>query len=115
MFTWMMKKVFGTSHDRAIRRMRPKVEAINALEDSMKKLSDAELKAKTGEFKEKLDKGATLDDILVPARRMTHGALARAFDRLYEADLGLKTARIEPELALSRLVEKLAEDAGGAR
>src|SRR4051812_3304498 len=67
MFTWMMKKVFGTSHDRAIRRMRPKVEAINALEEGVKKLSDAQLKAKTAEFKEKLDNGATLDDILVPA------------------------------------------------
>jgi preprotein translocase subunit SecA len=33
MFTWMMKKVFGTSHDRTIRRMRPRVEAIATLDD----------------------------------------------------------------------------------
>ncbi|APR85301.1 hypothetical protein A7982_10650 [Minicystis rosea] len=67
MITWAMKKIFGTSHERAVRRMKPKVEAINRLEDAMKKLSDAELRAKTAEFREQLDKGATLDDILVPA------------------------------------------------
>src|SRR5262245_11768995 len=67
MFTWAMKKVFGTSHDRAIRRMRPKVAAINALEDKMKALSDAELKGKTAEFREKVDNGAPLDDLLIPA------------------------------------------------
>lgn len=55
-----------------------------------------------------------LDDVLVPARRMSRAALERAFDRLYQADLGLKTARIEPELALSRLVEQLADNARGA-
>jgi DNA polymerase-3 subunit delta len=55
-----------------------------------------------------------LDDILVPARRMSRAALASAFERLYQADLGLKTARLEPELTLSRLVEKLADDAAGS-
>jgi preprotein translocase subunit SecA len=67
MITWAMKKIFGTSHERAIRRMKPRVEAINRLEESMKKLSDAELKAKTAEFREKIDNGATLNDLLVPA------------------------------------------------
>jgi preprotein translocase subunit SecA len=64
MLAWALKKVFGTSHDREIRRIRPHVEAINALEPGIAKLSDAELKAKTVEFKEKIDRGATLDDIL---------------------------------------------------
>ncbi len=63
MFAWALKKVFGTSHEREIRRMRPRVEAINALESRIAALSDAELKAKTPEFREKLDRGATLDDI----------------------------------------------------
>jgi preprotein translocase subunit SecA len=63
MFAWALKKVFGTSHEREIRRLRPRVEAINALESRIAALSDAELKAKTAEFKEKLDRGATLDDI----------------------------------------------------
>ena len=43
MFTWAMRKIFGTSHERAVRRMRPRVEAINKLEKDMQKLTDAEL------------------------------------------------------------------------
>ena len=54
-----------------------------------------------------------LDDVLVPARRMSKAALERAFEHLYQADLGLKTARIEHELVLGRMVERLAQDAGG--
>jgi preprotein translocase subunit SecA len=67
MFTWIAKKVFGTSNERAMRRIQPMVAAINALEPDLKELSDAELQAKTPYFKEKLDNGASLDDILVEA------------------------------------------------
>ena len=67
MIAWAIKKVFGTAHERAIRRLRPRVDAINALEPAMKKLSDAELQAKTAEFKQRLDNGATIDDLLVEA------------------------------------------------
>jgi preprotein translocase subunit SecA len=63
MFAWALKKVFGTSHEREIKRLRPRVEAINALEPRIAALTDAELKGKTAEFKEKLDRGASLDDI----------------------------------------------------
>jgi DNA polymerase III subunit delta len=54
-----------------------------------------------------------VDDVLVPAKRMSKAALERAFEHLYQADLGLKTARIEHELVLGRLVERLAQDAAG--
>ncbi|HEX7601224.1 MAG TPA: hypothetical protein VF316_06445, partial [Polyangiaceae bacterium] len=64
MLTWALKKVLGTSHEREVKRLRPRVEVINALEPKMAKLSDAKLKAKTAELKEKLDNGASLDDIL---------------------------------------------------
>jgi preprotein translocase subunit SecA len=67
MFTWIAKKVFGTSNERAMRRIQPMVAAINALEPALKELSDAELQAKTPYFKEKLDNGATLDDLLIEA------------------------------------------------
>jgi preprotein translocase subunit SecA len=88
MITWAMKKIFGTSHERAVRRMKPKVEAINKLEDSMKKLADAALKAKTAEFREKLDNGATLDDILVPAFAVCREASRRALKmRHYDVQL----------------------------
>jgi preprotein translocase subunit SecA len=67
MLAWAIKKIFGTANERAVRRVQPNVEAINALEERMKKLSDAELQAKTAEFKQKLANGASLDDILVEA------------------------------------------------
>ncbi len=67
MLTWALKKLLGTSHEREVKRLRPRVELINALEPKISKLTDAELKAKTAEFKEKLDQGASVDDILVDA------------------------------------------------
>src|SRR5215472_14645081 len=67
MLTWALKKVLGTAHEREVKRLRPKVVAINALEPTISKMTDAELRAKTAEFREKLDNGATLDDLLIEA------------------------------------------------
>ena len=58
MLSWALKKIFGTSHERAVRRLQPKVVAINALEPEMQELSDEELRAKTAEFKERIANGA---------------------------------------------------------
>jgi preprotein translocase subunit SecA len=74
----LVKKIFGTSHERAVKRMRPVVARINDLEPEMKKLEDHELRAKTAEFKEKLDNGAKLDDILIPAFAVGREAGRRA-------------------------------------
>ncbi len=63
----VLAKIFGTKHEREVKRIRPKVEAINNLEAGMRKLSDAELAAKTVEFKQRLNNGATLDDLLIEA------------------------------------------------
>jgi DNA polymerase III subunit delta len=52
-----------------------------------------------------------LDDILTPATRMSPGALRRSFLHLYRADRSLKSSRIDPDLQMMRLVQKLAEDA----
>ncbi len=60
-------KIFGTSNDRKIKVLRPKVAAINALEAELEKLSDDELRARTPMFREQLKNGADLDDLLVPA------------------------------------------------
>jgi preprotein translocase subunit SecA len=67
MLAWALKKLLGTSHERQVKKLQPLVEEINKLEPKISKLSDAELTAKTAEFKTKLDNGATLDDILVEA------------------------------------------------
>src|SRR6204780_3682913 len=64
MLTWALKKILGTSHEREVKKLRPKVEAINALEPRILALSDDELRAKTAEFRGKLDQGATVDDLL---------------------------------------------------
>lgn len=60
-------KIFGSSNDRRVRRFGPRVDAINALEPELEKLSDAELRARTEEFRQQLKDGAKLDDLLVPA------------------------------------------------
>lgn len=67
MINLILKKVFGTKNERELKTVWPIVEQINALEASIKPLTDADLKAKTAEFKQKLANGATLDDILPEA------------------------------------------------
>jgi len=62
-----IRKFVGTKHDREIKKMRPRVERINALEASIKKLSDDGLRAKTAEFKERIDRGESLDDLTYEA------------------------------------------------
>jgi preprotein translocase subunit SecA len=63
----LLTQIFGSRNQRLIKQYQKTVREINALEPAMEKLSDAELQAKTPEFKERLAKGATLDDILVEA------------------------------------------------
>ena len=63
----ILKAMFGNYSKREVRRLKPTCNAILALEEPYKNLSDAQLKAKTKEFKEKLSNGATLDEILVEA------------------------------------------------
>ncbi len=63
----LARKIFGSSNDRRIRSMRPRVEAINALENEVAALSDAELRARTEKFRAEVAGGAALDDLLVPA------------------------------------------------
>jgi len=60
-------RLFGNSNERQIRRMRPIVARINELEPAMQNLSDAELRAKTEEFRERLAQGETLDALLPEA------------------------------------------------
>jgi preprotein translocase subunit SecA len=63
----ILEKIFGTKNERELKRYFKIVEEINALEPIISKLSDEELKEKTDEFKERLTKGETLDDILTEA------------------------------------------------
>ncbi len=67
MFGTFIKGIFGSSNDRELKRMAPLVEKINQLEPDFKALSDAQLQAKTAEFKERLSRGESLDDLLPEA------------------------------------------------
>ncbi len=67
MLTKILQKVIGTKNERELKRLKPIVERINALEPSMQKLSDVELQRKTVEFKERLEKGESLDSLLPEA------------------------------------------------
>jgi len=67
MLSAIFKAVFGTKSQRDVKRMLPLVAKINAIELELQKLSDDEIKAKTAEFKERLAKGETLDDIMCEA------------------------------------------------
>ena len=60
----LVKKVFGDSNERELKRLQPITEKINSYEPDISKLNDGELKNKTPEFRERLNKGETLDDIL---------------------------------------------------
>ncbi len=77
MLNTIVSKVFGTKHEREVKHMLPVVAEINALEPEIQRLSDAELRAKTQEFKAELAAGKTLDDILVPAFAVVREASRR--------------------------------------
>jgi preprotein translocase subunit SecA len=73
----VLKKIVGSKNDRELKRLQQSVDRINALEPEIKALSDAALKAKTVEFRERLQQGATLDDLLVEAFAVVREAALR--------------------------------------
>ena len=62
-----IEKLFGNFSDKELKRIRPIAQKVEALDEEMQKLSDAELRAKTDEFRERLKKGETLDELLPEA------------------------------------------------
>ena len=88
MFNSVLKKVLGTKHEREVKRMQPTVAAISALEGEIQKLSDAQLRGKTAEFRQQIDNGASLDDLLVPAYAVAREAGKRVLGmRHYDVQL----------------------------
>ena len=74
----LITKIFGTRSQREIKKIQPTVDKILSLEEQYKALSEEELKAKTQQFKDRLDQGETLDDILPEA----FAAIREAADRV---------------------------------
>ncbi len=88
MFLNTLNKFFGTTDERFLKKLEPIVAEINALEPALEKLADADLKAKTSEFKERLEKGETLDDLLPEAFAVVREAGRRSMGmRLYDVQL----------------------------
>jgi len=84
----ILSKVFGTSNDRAIKRMLPLVERINVLEDDLAKLSDADLRGRTGIYRGRLEQGEPLDDLLPEAFATVREAAKRSLgQRHYDMQL----------------------------
>jgi len=73
----IFKKVFGSRNDRLVKQYLQKVKAINALEPAMEKLSDADLAAKTAEFKSRIEQGESLDKLLPEAFAVVREASKR--------------------------------------
>jgi preprotein translocase subunit SecA len=67
MLDWLLKKTFGTKHEREVARLGPMVTAIGDRERAMVALSDEQLRAKTQEFRTQIDNGRSLDSLLVDA------------------------------------------------
>ncbi len=83
-----LKKIVGTKHQREVKRMRPIVAAITALEPEMKALSDDELRSKTAEFRQQIDNGASLEELMVPAYAVAREAGRRVLGmRHYDVQL----------------------------
>src|SRR5215470_9844183 len=66
-FETILAKIFGTKHEREVKAMQPMIAAINDLEPQMQALSEEDLAAQTVRFREQLDQGASLEDLLIPA------------------------------------------------
>jgi preprotein translocase subunit SecA len=84
MFTWLLKSTIGTKNDRDVRRLVPVVRKINEIEESLQKLSDEEIRAKTDEFKKRLSEGESLDDIMPEAFAVVKNVCRRLVGKRWE-------------------------------
>src|SRR4030095_5708225 len=67
MLEGLLRKIVGSNSDRELKKIQPVVETINSLESRISALSDADLQARTAAFKQRVENGASLDDILPEA------------------------------------------------
>ena len=88
MFKYLFKKIFGTENDRFLKSIRPTIAKINCYEDSLKNLSDADLAAKTADFKQRIANGESLDSVLPEAFAVVREAGRRVLGmRHYDVQL----------------------------
>ncbi|KAB2898396.1 MAG: preprotein translocase subunit SecA, partial [Dokdonella sp.] len=80
MFNTVLTRIFGSRNERVLRQLAKSVARINALEASLTALTDAELGAKTAEFKQRLAEGASLDSLLPEAFATVREASRRVLE-----------------------------------
>lgn len=84
----VLTKIFGTKNERILKKIQPQVERINSLEPEIRKLDDSALAAKSVEFKERIAKGESLDDLLCEAFAVAREAARRVLgERPYDVQL----------------------------
>src|ERR1051326_6438565 len=77
MIDFILKKIFGTKHERDVKGLLPRVAAINALEPELQHLDDAALRAKTDELRSRLEDEAEVDELLEEAFAVCREAARR--------------------------------------
>ena len=97
-----LTQIFGSRNQRLLKQYQKTVRQINALEPQMEKLSDAELQAKTPEFKDRLAKGETLDDILPEAFAVCREAAKRVL-KMRHFDVQLIGGMVQHEGKISEM------------
>jgi len=85
MIQWFVKKVLGSKNQREVKRLWPTVEKINRIEAEYQGLRDEDIVAKTAEFKERIAKGETLDNLLPEAFAAVKNACRRMTDRKHKS------------------------------
>jgi preprotein translocase subunit SecA len=95
----ILAKLFGTSHDREVKRLQPQVDAINQLSSAMEALDDAQLTGKSVEFRKRLADGRTLDDILAEAFAVCREAADRRLGMLnvLNPEFGFDVSKLSAE------------------
>ena len=96
----VLHKIFGTPHERKVKQLRPVIAKIHEACKALATLDDAELAAKSAEFREKLNNGATLDDIKVDAFAVCREACDRRIGifNIFKPEFGFDFSRLGPEL-----------------
>ena len=84
----LIKKIVGSKNERELKRINPLMERVSSLEDRIRPLSDDQLRAKTGEFRDRIDRGESLDQILPEAFAVVREASRRTLgERHYDVQL----------------------------
>ncbi len=96
------RRIFGSSNERRVRSYRPNVDAINALEPELQRLSDDELRARTEQFKQQIASGTKLKDLLVPAFATVREASKRTLGQRH-FDVQLMGAMVLNEGAIAEM------------